>query len=457
MENIKEFDVLSNIMENKEIWDNRKLTSQIVADHRTDYFKKEVLPQVMHGTKQEKIKAERIVKASTKQLECSEHVEYLHAIKGNEGFKRLLHAERCNNRKTCPICASIKGRETANMLLTYFKEANKDKNVVCYPVTISPENYNTVEEAWKATDNWLKKFNKATKKSDDKKRGNAESKLAISQIRERMKASYMTIEVEPSKSQENKINMHIHGLIFMEYKTSFKETLTYESLRELFIWCNNNKPVSNHIGNTKDKFKPITVNQKGYEKAIYEVTKYVTKISTKTNKVNKEELERKQGLIWEVYAGTYNKKFVRKYGELIKFEVKQELDETIPEKIIIQELKEFTNKYKQKVTTLHEDYKKMCWFEYIKLENKKTELENTEQKLDLVINGLVKGNKRFLEIRIKAIETTIRNLEDRIMCTVLYQEHKKKKPQLVDEIFIEYQDKNKSLEKEIKKPPRRTA
>jgi len=447
MKNIQNFDILSSIMNNKDTWDNRKLVSEIVADHRTDFFKKDVLPFVVNGTKEDKIRAERIIKASIKQQNCSESVEYLHATTGESGFKRLLSAERCNSRKTCPICASIAGRETAQKLLSYFKDINKNKNVVCYPVTISPENFNTVEEAWHNIDSILKKFYEATRKTDKKKRGNAESKQAISQLKERMEGAYLTIEVEPSKSQEGKINMHIHGLLFVDYHKSFKETLNYESMREFFIWCNGGNPVSNHIGDTKNNFKPITMRQKDYEKAIYEVTKYVTKISTKTNAIDSEEIYKKQALIWEVYASTHNRRFIRTYGSLNNYELEIEFDERVPDKIVIQELKDFKEKYKQKVTTLHEDYKKLCWFECIKLENKKIELENTEQKLDMVLNDMVRGNKRFLEIRIKAIKTTIRNLEERIMTTVMYSEHKReRKEKVVPDLFIEYQDKYKGVE-----------
>ncbi len=439
MQNIQDNTLLSNLFDNKDTWDNRKLVSEILSDTQTSYFKNKVIPFTSSPDKKLKLKADIILKCATRQSTCSEIVDFVHSKKGDDITSRLLNSERCTSRKTCPICASIDGKKRLRILLQFFKDVNKHKEVICYPFTISPKNFSSIKEGYEHLSKFLDKWNKALDKGKEK-RGNKKSKLAISQLKKSI-ATYWTMEVEPSKSQEGMYNMHWHGLIFMELDKDFSNTLDYSSFKEFVNWSNNDVSCSNHIGNTRNKMRPITIKQKNHEKVFCEVTKYITKMSTKTNKVNKKEIRQKQELIFEVYAETYNKRFIRTTGQLIKYKLQDELDFTKPDKIYNQELSNFTDKYDQKVSQLGQDEVKLAWFDLQRLGIQETKLENAERKREMIDFKLISCSndaKKNLDIRIKGIETMIKNTNEKIHSTIIVSQQRAEK---VGELFIKYQDK----------------
>ena len=263
--------------DNRKKWSDRKNASKRYSNNETPYFnalKKELTLKYTPQSRKDIIN--RILASSERQKYCSKHVDYLIATKDDVHKKKLIKADRCNGRKTCPVCASIDGLQRVSFLRAYFEEAtfrqrSKPVNdpkiyenpkklkyyqkspVLAYPITISPENYkgkNIPEMIQNGNIGTDKLLNNIFKAVDDKskKRGSKEAQKAIKQLQDNFLAGHFSKEFEPGK--DNTLNVHWHGIIFMRNAGSWKDTLDYESMRHLLIWANGGKPVSNKFGNS---------------------------------------------------------------------------------------------------------------------------------------------------------------------------------------------------------------
>lgn len=423
----------------REEYQNRKASSRKYSNINTIYFQS-LMVEAQNCSEERKEEIEGIFKRAQKQQKCALNIQHILASgKDHQGDiktdSKLLDIKTCSCKKTCSICSAAVGRNMIIKLLSYFAE---NKDIVAYPFTISPRNYEgeTMRERVRAahfgTENIYKNFKEGTKKREGgPTRGSAPSRKAIDQLKESMTACYFTKEFEPGNydaavtryltevssqvpeeertsekvsfhfdeahkaGMKNKetVNAHWHGIIFMKKNESgsYKDLLDYGSFRSFIEWCNGGDKCQVEIGNTRNGNKPITysdlydddgnLNSNKSVKAFLEVTKYITKMSVKDDD---EDFDLRQELIWEVSAATYRYNFVKQGGELVKYKPPQKIDFWQPQELKHHGLVYERKTYKQYIHDVDQDYISTCWFQTIRLEYVEFLKEDLEQRLNMM-------------------------------------------------------------------------
>ena len=199
-----------------------------------------------------------------------------------------------------------------------------------------------------------------------------------------MTACHFSKEFEPGKADIDSVNAHWHGIIFMRINKngSYKDTLDYNSLKALFDWANG-EDLQMQIGNTQNKHKPIT-HTEDPTKAFLETAKYITKMPTKDTD---EAFKARQSLIWEVSAVTHRCNFIKQGGELVKYKPKNDnLSTWVPNELKHHELC-FTRKdYAEYLNDIKIDHINVCWFETIKIDHRRFQLDVAIDKLSQTRN-----------------------------------------------------------------------
>lgn len=397
----------------------------------------------------------RFMTAITAQKSCSNNLDFLIQKKGSKLKKDLIKSHRCRKRMTCRCCARLHSKKLSHRLLSFFIDINKISNVICYPVTISPENYESIEAAHKGLDKILIKFQDLLRPDrQNRKYGNNDTRIAQNQMRDGLTAWYMTKEIEagsyengykytmdsfdlikddhcllPTEEQHaaadlagrknaNSVNGHWHGMLFMRVDKSGRhtETLDYKSLKSVFNWCNGGIHVSNQIGDTQNKRRPIVAGESGI-KAFLEVAKYVTKMPTKTQvdqDTNPEKMtfNKRVGFVWDVYMKSFKKKMIRAGGDLINYEVPVELDLEVPDKAYMQSMRHLIGEYQYRVDEFKTEFITVAMVARQKLMHAEDVLLKVEACQNRPENSPAREKK--LAATVKGCLTTIKNYENQI-------------------------------------------
>ncbi|MDD5741655.1 MAG: protein rep [Candidatus Nanoarchaeia archaeon] len=161
------------------------------------------------------------------------------------GFRFIKHCDCQTNiiptthhcsLRTCPTCSKIRKRRIVNKYLPLLEGLHQDRKYFLYFLTISPKNYESLEEGLTHIKKSLSKF------------------LRHKYITDRIKAGLYVIE---AKGTEGNWNIHIHSIIYGRYIDNKVRTKKNSKIVDLFRESSG-REVNIHI--TKQSSTKFTLN-----------------------------------------------------------------------------------------------------------------------------------------------------------------------------------------------------
>ncbi|MFA5174313.1 MAG: protein rep [Candidatus Pacearchaeota archaeon] len=210
------------------------------------------------------------------------------------GFNALMHCG-CKTQvihfthhcclRTCPSCSKIRKRRIRNKYLPFLSGLHQDRKYFLYFLTISPKNYENLEDG---LDHIKKSFSKF---------------LRHKYIKERIKAGLYVIE---TKGTEGNWNIHMHTIIYGRYIDNKIRNNKNSKIVDLFRESSG-REVNIHI--SKQNSTKFTLNY---------MCKYIS--------ANKDDFETELDLAKYIFQ-TRKRRLIHTFGEFykIKIQIKKQI------------------------------------------------------------------------------------------------------------------------------------